>query len=97
MFTADAESVYQRLNKRNPNQYSRDWSDSKIRHFGKLYDDKEVIIVSTSHLSIPEVVKKLAHIIYFGQYHPTDLNKYLQDYCDGTRTLVMEKHSTSDE
>jgi len=97
MFTANAESVYQRLNKRNPNQYKRDWSDGKIYHFENLYDKKDVITISTSHLSIPEVAKKLAHIIYFGKYCPVDLNKYLQEYCEGTRTLTMKNKSIKDK
>lgn len=95
VFTADAESVYQRLNKRNPNQYSPEWSDDKICHFEELYDKKDVITVPTSHLSISEVTRKLAHIIYFGKYHPVDLNKYLQEYCDGTRTLTIKDQPTS--
>lgn len=89
ILTANAESVYQRLNKRNPNQYKQDWSDEKIKHFKQLYDKEDVTVVQTSYRSIAEVTKKLAHIIFFDKYRPIDLNKYLKDYCEGTRSITI--------
>lgn len=87
ILTAIAESIHQRLNKRNPYQYGSEWNEKKIQHFKQLYDENDVTVVKTSHMSIPEVAKKLAHIIYFDEYRPVNLNKYLQDYCDGTRSI----------
>ena len=79
--------LYNRLQKRNPNKYSEEWCSTRFHTFENLFDCKDVKKIDTSHKSIAEITKEIAHLIYFEDYRPINLNNYMKEYCNGKRDL----------
>ena len=87
--------LYNRLQKRNPNKYSEEWCTTRSYTFDNLFDCKDVKKINTSHKSIAEITKEIAHLIYFEDYRPINLNNYMKEYCNGKRDLGQSKKKIS--
>lgn len=92
---AELEELYRRLHKRNPNKYNEKWCTTRSYTFENLFDCKDVKKIDTSHKSIAEITKEIAHFIYFEDYRPINLNNYMKEYCDGKRDLGQSKKKSS--
>lgn len=87
LLCAEIKVLYNRLQKRNPNKYSEEWCSTRFHTFENLFDCKDVKKIDTSHKSIAEITKEIAHLIYFEDYRPINLNNYMKEYCNGKRDL----------
>lgn len=91
LLSAEIKVLYNRLQKRNPNKYSKKWCTTRSHTFENLFDCKDVKKIDTSHKSIAEITKEIAHLIYFEDYRPINLNNYMKEYCNGKRDLGQSK------
>ena len=95
LLSAEIKVLYNRLQKRNPNKYSEEWCTTRFHTFENLFDCKDVKKIDTSHKSIAEITKEIAHLIYFEDYRPINLNNYMKEYCNGKRDLGQSKKKSS--
>ncbi len=87
LLSAETKVLHKRLHKRNPNKYSKEWCEIRSHNFENLFDNKDATRIDTSHKNIAEITKEIAHLIYFDDYRPINLNNYMKEYCDGKRNL----------
>ena len=78
---AKKDSIYRRLNKRNPGKYDIRYIEKTLKNFNKLFSQNATYI-DTTGTNIATMVKMLAHEIFFGNYKELELHKYLNNLCE---------------
>ncbi len=84
---ADPNITLNRLKKRASDNFDNEWIRQKECKFDRLFGTRDVRFLDTSSLTKEEMVKAIGYIIFNEPYNVIDINKYLDDYCKGYRTL----------
>lgn len=84
---ADPNITLNRLKKRASDKFDDKWVETKGCKFDKLFSSEDVTSLDTSSFAKEEMVKAIGYIIFNEPYKVVDINKYLDDYCVGIRTL----------